>query len=53
MSWVLFQTKALPRTWNLYDVTADGERFLVNTPLEWASSAPITVVANWSEGLNR
>jgi eukaryotic-like serine/threonine-protein kinase len=48
----LFQTRALPRTWNLFDVTKDGRRFLVNTPLEWASSSPITVVANWTEGFN-
>ena len=46
----LFQTRALPRTWNLYDVTGDGKRFLVNIPLEWATSSPITVVANWTEG---
>jgi Tol biopolymer transport system component len=46
----LFQTRALPRTWNLFDVSRDGSRFLVNIPLEWASSSPITVIANWTEG---
>ena len=50
---MLFQTRALPRTWNLFDATPDGKRFLVNTPLEWASSSPITVVANWTEGFKR
>jgi Tol biopolymer transport system component len=50
---LLFQTRALPRTRNLFDVTRDGTRFLVNVPLEWASSSPITVVANWTEGFRR
>jgi Tol biopolymer transport system component len=50
---ILFQTRALPRDWNMFDATADGRRFLVNTPLEWASSSPITVVANWAEGFKR
>jgi serine/threonine protein kinase len=35
-----------------YDVTADGQRFLVNTMVE-ASSPPITVVLNWAAGLKR
>ncbi len=47
---LLFQTRALPRTWNLFDINRAGTRFLVNTPLEWASSSPITVVANWTAG---
>jgi hypothetical protein len=45
----LFQTRPLPGTWNLYDVSPDGQRFIVNLPLEWTSAAPITVVTNWSE----
>jgi eukaryotic-like serine/threonine-protein kinase len=48
---MLFQTRPVPKTWNLYDVTPDGQRFSVNIPLEWASAAPITVVTNWTEKL--
>jgi hypothetical protein len=33
-----------------YDVTADGKRFLVNTP---APAPPITVVLNWEEALKK
>jgi hypothetical protein len=35
-----------------YDVTADGQRFLVNTLVE-AHPPPITVVLNWTAGLKR
>lgn len=48
---VLFQSLLVPKTWNLFDVTPDGERFLVNTPMDWASTSPITVVANWTADL--
>ena len=47
----LFQTRPLPKSWNLYDVSPDGQRFLVNLPLEWTSAAPITVLTNWTEKL--
>jgi Tol biopolymer transport system component len=47
----LFQTRPVPKSWNLYDVTPDGQRFMVNIPLEWTSAAPITVVTNWTEKL--
>jgi Tol biopolymer transport system component len=50
---LLFQTRALPRSWNPFDASADGQRFLVNSPLEWASSSPITIVANWTEGFKK
>jgi hypothetical protein len=33
-----------------YAVTADGQRFLVNTPLEEANTSPITVVLNGRTG---
>ena len=49
----LFQTRPLPGTWNLYDVSPDGQRFIVNLPLEWTSAAPITVVTNWTEKLKQ
>jgi len=36
-----------------YDVTADGKRFLINTPSgPDAASTPLTVVTNWLAGLN-
>jgi Tol biopolymer transport system component len=37
-----------------YDVTADGQRFIVLTPLEQAPvRSPITVVLNWQAGLKK
>jgi Tol biopolymer transport system component len=50
---MLFQTRPIPDTWNQYDVSPDGQRFLLNLPLEWSSAAPITVVTNWTEKLKQ
>ena len=52
---VLFQTRttALGNDRNHYDVTSDGQRFLVNTVSGSASDLPITVVLNWTAGLRR
>ena len=36
-----------------YAVTADGQRFLINTATEQAASAPITVVVNWTAGVGK
>ena len=36
-----------------YDVAADGQRFLVNTVGEQASSAPLTLVVNWKAALRK
>jgi Tol biopolymer transport system component len=36
-----------------YDVARDGQRFLLNVPLEEAPTSPITVVINWTAGLKR
>ena len=36
-----------------YDITADGQRFLVNTLVEEPPVPPITVVLNWIAGLKR
>ena len=47
----LFQTRPVPKSWNLYDASPDGQRFLFNMPLEWTSANPITVVTNWTEKL--
>jgi hypothetical protein len=34
-----------------YQVASNGQRFLVNVPVEAPSSAPIAVVTNWQAGL--
>jgi len=34
-----------------YDVTPDGERFLLVTPVERPGTAPITVITNWTDEL--
>lgn len=38
---------------NDYVVSADGQKFLINTPLENTSLLPITVVLNWTKLLQR
>ena len=43
----LFETRALD-----YDVTADGQRFLLNKVKE-AAGSPVTVVLNWTAGLRQ
>lgn len=45
----LFQTRTIPGTYNLFDVGPDGQKFLMNLPLEWPNASPITVVTNWTE----
>jgi serine/threonine protein kinase/Tol biopolymer transport system component len=37
---------------NAYDVTRDGQRFLVTSPVESADT-PITVVVNWAAGIKK
>lgn len=37
----------------VYDVTPDGQRFLINLPAEEPSSSRITVVLNWMGALNK
>ena len=46
----LFQ---LPESAFGLDVTADGERFLVNVPVIKSSSVPLSVVVNWTAGLKK
>ena len=36
-----------------YDVTADGQRFLVNTKLDTSNSAPLSVILNWSAEIEK
>lgn len=37
----------------VWDVSADGERFLLNVPVVKSSSVPLSVVVNWTAGLRR
>ena len=48
----LFQTRTFGFHYS-YAVSADGQRFLINTSPEQEASAPITVVLNWTAGLKK
>jgi eukaryotic-like serine/threonine-protein kinase len=37
----------------VYDVTADGQKFLIATPVEEVTTTPINVIMNWTAGLKR
>ena len=52
---VLFQTRILPQVEarNHYDVTADGQRFIVNSRRPEDALLPITVVVNWKRGVEK
>jgi len=45
----LFDTHTSDR----YAVTADGQRFLISTPIEESASALITVILNWTAETKR
>jgi hypothetical protein len=49
----LFVTRARAGLLYSYAVSADGQRFLINTTPEQAAQAPITVVLNWTAGLKK
>jgi len=50
----LFQTRAHPGTLrNSYDVSPDGQMFLINRALDDAATAPITVELNWTTALKK
>ncbi len=49
----LFATRIVGGGIYQYDVSADGERFLINTSPEQATLSPITVVLNWAGGLKK
>jgi len=36
-----------------YDVTSDGQKFLVNTKVDTSSSAPLSVILNWSAEMEK
>jgi Tol biopolymer transport system component len=48
---VLFAMRLGPTGRNRYQVAANGQKFLLNVPLESTLLAPITVVTNWTAGL--
>jgi Tol biopolymer transport system component len=48
----LFETRAM-RGGNVYDVTGDGQRFLVNTVVQAQTSAPLTLVVNWPASVKK
>ena len=48
----LFQTRVTGVRYE-YDVSADGQRFLINTAPEQSASQPISVVVNWTAGLKK
>jgi serine/threonine protein kinase/Tol biopolymer transport system component len=37
----------------VYDVSRDGQRFLILTPLKQSESAPMSIVLNWTAKLNK
>ncbi|MEK6322622.1 MAG: hypothetical protein AABN33_13180 [Acidobacteriota bacterium] len=50
----LFQTRIVGVTFRRgYDVTADGQRFLIITQVEEEKPSPISVVLNWTADLKR
>ncbi|MGH9316728.1 MAG: protein kinase domain-containing protein [Thermoanaerobaculia bacterium] len=49
----LFETQARYLGNIAYDVSADGQRFLINTVIVQEASPPLTVVLNWTEGLKQ
>jgi hypothetical protein len=49
----LFPTRIVFAGGYQYDVSADGQRFLIDSAPEQATSAPITVVLNWTAGLKK
>jgi hypothetical protein len=48
-----FRTGTVQNYLALYDVTADGQRFLINAVVETEPNAPLTVVVNWAAGMKK
>jgi Tol biopolymer transport system component len=48
----LFDTRLDRGGWS-YDVSADGQRFVVNTQIMQSTSTPFTVAINWPAGLRK
>jgi eukaryotic-like serine/threonine-protein kinase len=54
----LFQTRIVDAGTQLgqrqqYAVAADGQRFLINIPVEESTASPITIVTNWARALKK
>jgi WD40-like Beta Propeller Repeat len=49
----LFDTRCKKAPTREYDVSSDGQRFLVNQALGETTATPITLIQNWSAGLPR
>lgn len=50
----LFQTQVIRyEAPNRYLVSRDGQRFLINSPVEELSQTPVTVILNWVAGLKK
>jgi Tol biopolymer transport system component/predicted Ser/Thr protein kinase len=49
----LFATRIVFAAGYQYDVSADGQRFLIDAAPEQAASTPITIVLNWTAGLKK
>ena len=49
----LFETEIDIASPNRYDVTADGQRFLINSPVQSSREAPYNVILNWTSTLKK
>ena len=43
----------LAEVWYHYDVSNDGQRFLIDAAVEGPIQSPVTIVLNWQAGLGR
>ena len=49
----LFELRANSTPGTQYDVTADGQRFIVSVPVQAEGASPLTLVLNWPALLQR
>jgi hypothetical protein len=49
----LFPVGAVSTIHNMYAVTRDGQRFLVNRPQNTATATPLTVIVNWTSAFQK
>lgn len=52
-AWFKTRMQARSRLFHEYDVTADGQRFLIGTLIGESKAAPPTVILNWKEDLKK
>jgi Tol biopolymer transport system component/predicted Ser/Thr protein kinase len=50
---LLFELRANPTPGTQYDVTGDGQRFIVSVPVRAEGASPLTLVLNWPALLHR